>query len=56
MRLGRKRVQYKFRHFKIIDGEKVEFNPYEDEALADRCKLAMAYMATGKRYTLVENK
>ncbi|WP_156823013.1 hypothetical protein [Gracilibacillus lacisalsi] len=40
-------TKYKFRHFKMVDGKKVGFDPREDESLANRCKLAMAYMSTG---------
>ncbi|AUJ26586.1 hypothetical protein [Virgibacillus dokdonensis] len=52
----RKKVNYTIRHFRIINGVKQEFDPCEDKELADRCKLAYAFMTTGKEHELVEKK
>ncbi|MEL3956891.1 hypothetical protein NST17_06735 [Caldifermentibacillus hisashii] len=51
-----KKQKFKVRHFRLIDGKKVEFNPYENEQLADKCKLALAFMITGKEHVLVNNR
>lgn|GEM_PF-3352108 len=48
-----KETKYTVRHFKIVDGKKVRFDPYKDEELADRCKLELARMMTGKEHVLV---
>lgn len=52
--MARKRPQLKVvAHYMVIDGEKVQINPYETD-LPDRCKLALAEMATGHKYELVD--
>ncbi|WP_018934495.1 hypothetical protein [Gracilibacillus lacisalsi] len=49
----KKETKYTVRHFKLLDGKKVEFNPSENRELANRCKLALAHMVTGKEHVLV---
>ncbi|KGX84455.1 hypothetical protein [Pontibacillus litoralis] len=49
----RKKVSYNVRHFRLVDGEKQELNSHDYKELADRCKLAYAFMTTGKEHVLV---
>lgn len=39
-------------HYMMVNGEKVEIDPLKTN-LPDRCKVALAEMATGKKYELV---
>ncbi len=40
----------------MVDGEKVEFDPRQDKELAERCLLALGFIATGKECELVDKK
>lgn len=40
-------------HYMLINGKEVEIDPYQTD-LPDRCKLALAEMATGNQYRLAE--
>lgn len=49
----RKRPELKIiGHYMMVNGEKIAIDPLKTN-LPDRCKLAIAEMATGKKYELV---
>lgn len=53
--MQRRRPKLKLKgHYMMIDGQRVEIDPHQTD-LPDRCLLALAEMATGQQYELVDD-